>query len=66
MEASKRTNRITVLLSDNEMSRLEHYCDQQGFKKSTLLARLVREHLDSEGFPINRELDLRHEEPRKQ
>ena len=46
----KRTRSISVLLTDAEFDRLERYCGLRGFKKSTLLARLVREHLDSERF----------------
>lgn len=28
--------------------RFEHYCERRGHKKSTLIARLIREHLDEE------------------
>lgn len=41
---------ITVLLPDDEAERFEAYCERHGFKKSTLIARLVRDHLDAEGF----------------
>jgi len=40
--------RIQVLLARTEAERFEAYCRRQGFKKSTLIARLVREHLERE------------------
>ena len=42
--------KVTVLLSSAEFRRLAAYCEKKGFKKSTLIARLVRDHLDDEGF----------------
>lgn len=44
------TVRIQVLLSSDVAARFEDYCRDNGFKKSTLIARLVREHLDREGY----------------
>jgi hypothetical protein len=55
--ASKR-NKITVLLSTDEFYRFETYCAKRGFKKSTLIARLIREHLDDQGFSMQRNLPL--------
>ncbi len=46
----KQRKKITVLLDPGEAERFERYCVERGFKKSTLIARLVREHLDSQGF----------------
>lgn len=43
--------RVNVLLPPTEADRLARYCEERGFKKSTLIARLVREHLDREAFP---------------
>lgn len=43
--------RVQVLLTKAEAYRLEEYCREMGYKKSTLIARLVREHLDREAFP---------------
>ena len=40
--------RVNVLLSADEAERFTAYCSRHGFKKSTLIARLVREHLDRE------------------
>ena len=51
-----KTARIQVLLDSDEAERFENYCRDRGFKKSTLIARLIREHLDREGFRSQREL----------
>lgn len=40
--------RITVLLDEDVDARFTDFCQQQGFKKSTLAARLIREHLKRE------------------
>jgi hypothetical protein len=42
--------RISVLLSDSEEDRFSAYCRERGHKKSTLIARLIREYLDREGY----------------
>lgn len=47
---TKQRKKITVLLDPGEARRFERYCDEQGFKKSTLIVRLIREHLDSHGY----------------
>lgn len=44
------TVRVQVLMPEEEARRFEDYCRERGFKKSTLIARLVREHLDHEGY----------------
>ena len=44
--------RVAVLLTDKEERRFDAYCEALGFKKSTLIARLIREHLDREGFSL--------------
>ncbi len=44
--------RVQVLLRTGEAERFERYCQERGYKKSTLIARLVREHLDREGFEM--------------
>lgn len=44
--------RIQVLLSPEEAERFESYCRERGHKKSTLIARLVREFLDREGYSV--------------
>lgn len=43
-------HQVTVLLDDTDEERFSAYCGERGFKKSTLIVRLIREHLDREGF----------------
>lgn len=52
----KTDKRVQVLLSEDEAGRFDAYCRDHGFKKSTLVARLIREHLDRERFPDQRTL----------
>lgn len=40
-----------MLLNSELAQRFERYCDEHGHKKSTLVARIVREFLDREGYP---------------
>lgn len=42
--------KISVLLTDDEEVRFCSYCEEKGHKKSTLIARLIREHLKKEGY----------------
>jgi hypothetical protein len=56
MDVSK--HKITVIIEDEEFVRFEAYCNRNGYKKSTLICRLIREHLDSERFSVQRTLDL--------
>ncbi len=44
--------RIQVLLNSEVAERFEGYCRDRGHKKSTLIAHLVREFLDQEGYPV--------------
>lgn len=53
--AKKGPSKVTVLLSDDEAARLDGYCRERGFKKSTLIARLVRQYLDLEGYGVGRD-----------
>lgn len=50
------TVKVTVLMPKPEFERLDAYCRDRGYKKSPLLARLVRELLDAEGYRIQPEL----------
>ncbi len=50
--------RVQVLMDGDEGGRFEDYCRERGFKKSTLIARLVREHLDREAFHPQQKLFL--------
>ena len=51
-----RITRVQVLMDGDEAERFEEYCRERGFKKSTLIARLIREYLDREEFHPQREL----------
>lgn len=42
--------KLSVLLSTEEAERFCAYCTERGHKKSTLIARLIRDHLDREGY----------------
>jgi hypothetical protein len=46
--------RVQVLMKPSEADRFERYCADRGHKKSTLIARLVREHLEREGYATTR------------
>jgi hypothetical protein len=46
----KTPNKITVLLQDDEFDRFDRYCRERGYKKSTLIARLIRQYLELEGY----------------
>jgi hypothetical protein len=50
------SSRVHVLLSQDEAKRFDAYCRLKGFKKSTLIARLIREHLDRESFEVQQSL----------
>lgn len=43
-------SKISVLVPAAEARRFEAYCTETGHKKSTLIVRLIREHLDRERF----------------
>ena len=42
--------KVSVLFPPNEAARFDAYCQEFGYKKSTLIVRLVRAHLDREEF----------------
>lgn len=48
--------KLSVLMSDGEADRFANYCEERGYKKSTLVARLIHEHLEREGYPYQRNL----------
>lgn len=58
--------RVQVLMSREEAERFEAYCHERGFKKSTLIARLIREHLAGERFTQQQELFGQSAEVRSQ
>ena len=53
MAMDPSVKKVTVLLVEQEFERLESYCQSRGHKKSTLIARLIREHLEREKFEPN-------------
>ena len=57
---NKMRKSITVILEPSEYARFEAYCRLKGFKKSTLIARLLREHLEAERFVTQTELFPNH------
>ena len=44
------TARIQVLMPPDEALRFDAFCRERGYKKSTLIVRLVREHLERERY----------------
>ena len=47
---NRKRVKISVLLDSKEFDRFDAYCQERGFKKSTLIARLIRDHLDDSVF----------------
>lgn len=45
-----QTIRVQVLMQPDDADRFEALCQDRGHKKSTLIARLIREHLEREGY----------------
>ncbi|WP_162998163.1 hypothetical protein [Brevundimonas lutea] len=45
-----QTVRVQVLMPPEDAGRFEAFCEARGHKKSTLIARLIRDHLDREGY----------------
>jgi hypothetical protein len=45
---STNSKKITVLLNEADFHRFDQFCRDRGFKKSTLLVRLIREFMDRE------------------
>ncbi len=48
--------RVQVLFTRREAERFAAYCRHMGYKKSPLIVRLVREHMDREGLAAQSEL----------
>ncbi len=48
--------KISVLVPDDEARRFEAFCHERGYKKSTLIVRLIKEHLDREQYPFQASL----------
>ena len=54
--------RVQVLIPKAEADRFDAYCREKGYKKSPLIARLVREYLDRESFNVQPDLFNREEQ----
>lgn len=50
--------KVSVVVPADEFERFDSYCAEKGFKKSTLIVRLIREHMDGEGYRVQRQLPL--------
>jgi hypothetical protein len=50
MRDDRRICKVTVLFGRDDFERLDRYCNQFAFKKSTLISRLVREYLSKENY----------------
>ena len=48
--SKKKPKKITVLLPDDAFDRFDAYCRERGYKKSTLIARLIQQYLDLENY----------------
>jgi hypothetical protein len=48
--------KISVLLEQDDYERFESYCRANGHKKSTLASKLIRDHLDREQAPTQRQM----------
>jgi hypothetical protein len=55
----KNDNKVTVLLSDEEFARLDAYCRERAYKKSTLISRLIKQYLDLEGYQLPQQPSFR-------
>jgi len=54
--------RVTVLLGDEEAKVFNAYCTKHGFKKSTLIGRLIRDHIEQSGFQLQKEMFVQEKE----
>lgn len=48
--------KVSVLLEPDEAERFDAFCRENGFKKSALVARLIREFLQQQQFRAQRPL----------
>jgi hypothetical protein len=56
--AKKKRKCINVILTTDEFRRFQRFCRDGGYKKSTLIARLIRDHLDGQKFMMQSDLPL--------
>ena len=55
-----KTVKTSVLLPLDAAARFDAYCRERGYKKSTLIVRLIREHLNRENFSVQEMLFDEH------
>lgn len=60
---TEKPKRMTVLLPESEFERFGRYCRKYGFKKSTLIRRLLLDCMDAAGFETQRGLPLQQDSP---
>ena len=53
---TSEVSKISVLLDPSVAERFDAYCKQKGFKKSSLAARLILDHLDEVHFQNQKRL----------
>lgn len=53
---TRSLQKVSVLLSGEDAHRFEAYCEEFGHKKSTLIARLVRDFLNRENYPAQQSI----------
>lgn len=46
--------KVSVILPEEEAQRFNAYCLYKGYKKSTLIVRLIREYMDREQFIMDK------------
>ena len=54
--ASAKPVKVSVLLPRDEAIRFDAFCKERGHKKSTLIVRLIRKHLDREQYSVQANL----------
>ena len=48
--------KVSVLLGADDFEQFETYCQIRGHKKSTLIVRLIKNHLEQEGYVFQKKL----------
>jgi hypothetical protein len=63
--AAPRKPKLSLLLDPPLAEIFDSYCRERGLKKSTFIAKLVRDHLQSEGYSFQPDLSLGAKPPKK-
>jgi hypothetical protein len=53
---SKRTVKLSVLLDPKVAELFDSYCSETGYKKSTLIVKLIKDHLNAKGYAVQLQL----------